>query len=98
MIEETPNKIGIKERYGVVAWDDNTLSRHRLNLLHERAPKAMLKFYESNLVFKSNDQTDIDTNGSVHAGDDEIDTTTYQIASRTKESTAGATKEEDEDD
>lgn len=40
-IEEQPSKMRTKERWGVVAWDNGELTRHRLALLHESAPKAV---------------------------------------------------------
>jgi len=63
-IEESVNKMGNKDRWGMVAWDNGELTRHRLALLHEKAPQSMLRFYEANLVFKTTD-VDNDANGEV---------------------------------
>jgi len=48
-INEKKNKMGVKDRWGLLGWDNGQITRHRLPLLHEKAPQSMLKFYESNL-------------------------------------------------
>jgi len=63
-IEEKINKMGIKDRWGMVGWENGQITRHRLALLHEKAPQSMLRFYESNLVFRATDP-ETDNNGEV---------------------------------
>jgi chromobox protein 1 len=40
-IEEVPNKMGTKDRWGIVSWNNGELTRHRLAQLHTNAPQSV---------------------------------------------------------
>jgi hypothetical protein len=40
-IEEIANKMGTKDRWGLVTWDNGELTRHRLGYLHSNAPQSV---------------------------------------------------------
>jgi hypothetical protein len=40
-IEELPNKMGTKDRWGLITWDNQQHSRHRIRILHQKAPQAV---------------------------------------------------------
>ena len=41
IIEEIANKMGTKDRCGLVTWDNGELTRHRLGHLHSNAPQSV---------------------------------------------------------
>ncbi|KAF2434267.1 hypothetical protein EJ08DRAFT_693810 [Tothia fuscella] len=62
-IEETKNSKGELERAAYVVWNNGQKTRHSLATLNMKAPQKMLRYYESHLVFKTDEVMEEKLNG-----------------------------------
>ncbi|PSN75496.1 hypothetical protein BS50DRAFT_582176 [Corynespora cassiicola Philippines] len=73
-VEETNDpKTGKKVRYAYVVWQNQKKTQHPLQHIYQKCPQKMLQYYESHLVFKSNDgEMESDLNGNNVTMEDDV--------------------------